>query len=206
MRVLVVDDSTTMRRIIANTLKKLGYEDIAEAGDGTEGLQAVSQAKPGLILTDWNMPKMDGREFVRSLRTLPDMAAVPVLMVTTHTLTEYFALTLRNDWTERMFAHYLSVPFGTLVRSKQGTLVHNLTVEPYRAGRGIEFFLNLINRGVMTTVLVAMLLFISWEATLAVALVGGGLLYLMRRWTYKYALHFGEEYQRFYQEIGRAHV
>ena len=84
MRVLIVDDSSTMRRIIANTLKKLGYEDLAEAGDGNEGLQQVAQSRPGLILTDWNMPNMDGREFVRTLRTQPGMESIPVLMVTTN--------------------------------------------------------------------------------------------------------------------------
>mgnify|MGYP003347687841 CR=1 FL=1 len=123
MRVLVVDDSTTMRRIIANTLKKLGYEDIAEAGDGTEGLQAVSQAKPGLILTDWNMPKMDGREFVRSLRTLPDMAAVPVLMVTTHAEKSDVVLALQagvNDYVVKPFTPEILKEKIELVMSKAG--------------------------------------------------------------------------------------
>jgi two-component system chemotaxis response regulator CheY len=83
LRVLVVDDSSTMRRIIANTLKKLGHNEIIEAGDGTEALQIVEAGKPDLILTDWNMPKMDGREFVQTLRQKPDMGGIPVLMVTT---------------------------------------------------------------------------------------------------------------------------
>jgi len=84
MRVLIVDDSSTMRRIIANTLRKLGYEDLAEAGDGNEGLQQVAQSRPGLILTDWHMPNMDGREFVRTLREQPGLESIPVLMVATH--------------------------------------------------------------------------------------------------------------------------
>ena len=84
MRVLVVDDSSAMRQIIANALKKLGYEDIVEAGDGTEGLQVLSDEGADLVLTDWNMPRMDGYEFVRHLRAIPGMDRVPVLMVTTH--------------------------------------------------------------------------------------------------------------------------
>ncbi|NOT24524.1 MAG: response regulator [Acidobacteria bacterium] len=106
MRVLIVDDSSTMRRIIANTLKKLGYDDVVEAGDGTEGLQKVAQGKPGLILTDWNMPKMDGREFVKTLRTQSGMEAVPVLMVTTHAERTDVVLALQagvNDYVVKPF-------------------------------------------------------------------------------------------------------
>ena len=84
MRVLIVDDSPTMRRIIANTLKKLGYDDVVEAGDGAEGLDCIAQGQPSLILTDWSMPYMDGCEFVRTLRTRAGMETIPVLMVTTH--------------------------------------------------------------------------------------------------------------------------
>lgn len=106
MRVLVVDDSSTMRRIIANTLKKLGYEDIAEAGDGSEALQQVSAGKPDLILTDWNMPKMDGREFVTKLRQNPEMGKVPVLMVTTQAEKSDVVLALQagvNDYVVKPF-------------------------------------------------------------------------------------------------------
>jgi two-component system chemotaxis response regulator CheY len=106
MRVLVVDDSSTMRRIIANTLKKLGYDEVAEAGDGVEGLAALAGNTFDLILTDWNMPKMDGREFVRSLRQLPATAAVPVLMVTTHAERSDVVLALQagvNDYVVKPF-------------------------------------------------------------------------------------------------------
>jgi two-component system chemotaxis response regulator CheY len=106
MRVLIVDDSSTMRRIIANTLKKLGYEDIVEAGDGAEGLQVLASEGADLVLTDWNMPKMDGREFVRNLRTMPDMERVPVLMVTTHAERNDVVLALQagvNDYVVKPF-------------------------------------------------------------------------------------------------------
>lgn len=85
MRVLVVDDSSTMRRIIANALKKIGCDDIREAGNGAEALQEVKAGGIGLIVTDWNMPVMNGLEFVRELRTMETCGAVPVLMVTTNT-------------------------------------------------------------------------------------------------------------------------
>ena len=106
MRVLIVDDSSTMRRIIANTLKKLGYDDVVDACDGAEGLQKVAQEKPGLILTDWNMPKMDGREFVKTLRTQSGMESVPVLMVTTHAERTDVVLALQagvNDYVVKPF-------------------------------------------------------------------------------------------------------
>ena len=107
MRLLVVDDSATMRRIIANTLKKLGYDDIAEAGDGSEALQQVSAGKPDLILTDWNMPKMDGCEFVQKLRQNPEMGKVPVLMVTTQAEKADVVLALQagvNDYVVKPFS------------------------------------------------------------------------------------------------------
>ena len=69
MRFLVVDDSTTMRRIIINTLNKLGYTEIVEAGNGREGIDRVSEGRVDLIITDWNMPEMNGIDFLKALRT-----------------------------------------------------------------------------------------------------------------------------------------
>lgn len=82
MKILVVDDSSTMRRIITNTLKGIGQEDVVQAGDGVEGL-AQLQANPdiGLVLSDWNMPNMNGLDFLKKIReTRKDL---PVIMITT---------------------------------------------------------------------------------------------------------------------------
>ena len=84
MRFLVVDDSSTMRRIIINTLNKLGYEDIVEAGNGKEGMDKLSAGKVDVILTDWNMPEMSGIDFIRNVRGAAATKDVPVLMVTTN--------------------------------------------------------------------------------------------------------------------------
>ena len=84
MRVLVVDDSSTMRRIIINTLQKIGYQDALEAANGREALDKLATSKVDLIITDWNMPGMSGIEFVRSVRADAAHAALPVLMVTTN--------------------------------------------------------------------------------------------------------------------------
>ena len=68
MRFLIVDDSSTMRRIIINTLTKLGYETFLEAGNGREGLDRLGAGQIDLVITDWNMPEMNGIDFVRTLR------------------------------------------------------------------------------------------------------------------------------------------
>ncbi len=84
MRFLVVDDSSTMRRIIINTLNKLGYTECREAGNGKEGLDALTANPVDIVITDWNMPEMSGVEFVRAVRSNDATKAMPVLMVTTN--------------------------------------------------------------------------------------------------------------------------
>jgi two-component system, chemotaxis family, chemotaxis protein CheY len=81
--VLVVDDSSTMRRILKTTLMKLGAVVVDEAGDGAEALAKSKLKQYDCVLTDWNMPVMDGLEFVVSLRKEPNYAKVPIIMVTT---------------------------------------------------------------------------------------------------------------------------
>lgn len=87
MRFLVVDDSATMRRIVVNSLKRIGYEECVEASDGAEALERFDSTIE-FVITDWNMPTMTGLEFVRALRARPDGKSVPVLMVTTRSVRE----------------------------------------------------------------------------------------------------------------------
>ncbi|MGE3842152.1 MAG: response regulator [Vicinamibacterales bacterium] len=84
MRFLIVDDSSTMRRIIINTLTKLGYEDFIEASNGKEGMAQVTAGGVNFVITDWNMPEMSGIDFIRTLRTMDGHSQTPVLMVTTN--------------------------------------------------------------------------------------------------------------------------
>jgi two-component system, chemotaxis family, chemotaxis protein CheY len=84
MRFLVVDDSSTMRRIIINTLNKLGHMEVVEASNGREGLERLAATPVDVIITDWNMPEMTGIEFIRSVRANDKLPQVPVLMVTTN--------------------------------------------------------------------------------------------------------------------------
>ena len=82
MKILVVDDSSTMRRIIVNALAEMGQTDIVQAADGNEAAQAFAEHQDiGLILTDWNMPNMDGLEFLKQIRR--DGKELPVVMITT---------------------------------------------------------------------------------------------------------------------------
>lgn len=81
MKILTVDDSSTMRRIIKNTLSRIGYEDVVEATDGQDALGRMDGVE--LVLTDWNMPEMDGLTFVKTLRANASYDKIPIIMVTT---------------------------------------------------------------------------------------------------------------------------
>ena len=83
MKILIVDDSMTMRRIIANTLKNLGYETFVEAEDGKDAYAKLYAESPDFIITDWNMPNMSGLEFVKAVRSDQKYGNIPILMVTT---------------------------------------------------------------------------------------------------------------------------
>lgn len=84
MKVLVVDDSSTMRRILVNCLAKMKITDVVQAGDGTEALPMVAAQGPfDLVLTDWNMPQMTGLELLKAIKADPKNAALPVVVVTT---------------------------------------------------------------------------------------------------------------------------
>lgn len=84
MRFLVVDDSTTMRRIITHTLNTLGHLDVTQAGNGREGLERLNDGPVDVIITDWSMPEMSGIDFIRTVRSMPAVKDTPVLMVTTN--------------------------------------------------------------------------------------------------------------------------
>lgn len=82
MRFLVVHDFSTMRRIVRNLLKELGYSNVDEAEDGAVALQKLKSAPYDFVVTDWNMPNMDGLALLQSIRRTPQLKHLPVLMVT----------------------------------------------------------------------------------------------------------------------------
>jgi two-component system chemotaxis response regulator CheY len=105
MKFLVVDDSSTMRRIVVNSLQRIGFGDTVEAGDGQEALDRFDDSVK-FVITDWNMPKMTGTELARALRGREDGKHVPILMVT--------ARSVREDIIEAMEAgvnNYIVKPF-----------------------------------------------------------------------------------------------
>jgi two-component system chemotaxis response regulator CheY len=83
LRILVVDDSATMRRILRNQLKQAGFDAVDEAENGRQALALVARAAYDLIITDWNMPEMNGLDLVRELRRAEATRHLPILMVTT---------------------------------------------------------------------------------------------------------------------------
>lgn len=82
MKVLVVDDYAAMRRIVKNVLKQIGFRNIVEADDGSTALAVLKKEKIGLIISDWNMPKMTGLELLKAVRTDDSLKNTLFVMVT----------------------------------------------------------------------------------------------------------------------------
>jgi two-component system, chemotaxis family, chemotaxis protein CheY len=82
MRILVVDDFSTMRRIVRNLLKELGYTNADEAEDGAKALQKLKNERFDFVVSDWNMPSMTGIELLRAIRGDANLKHLPVLMIT----------------------------------------------------------------------------------------------------------------------------
>jgi len=88
IRILVVDDFATMRKVLRNLLKQGGYENVVEAADGVAALQIIKTEKIDFIISDWNMPNMSGLDLLKSVRADKDVSDTPFLMVTAETLPE----------------------------------------------------------------------------------------------------------------------
>ncbi len=82
MKILVVDDFSTMRRIIRNLLRDLGFSNTDEADDGSTALPMLRTGKYDFLITDWNMPIMEGIDLVKTIRADADLRDLPILMVT----------------------------------------------------------------------------------------------------------------------------
>ena len=82
IKFLVVDDFSTMRRIIKNLLHDLGYKNVSEADDGNTALPMLKTGKYDFLITDWNMPGMPGLELLKQVRADAELSAMPVLMLT----------------------------------------------------------------------------------------------------------------------------
>ncbi len=87
-KVLFVDDSPTMRRIIKNSLQKIGFSEMIEAENGLDALNKMEGEDIGLILSDWNMPEMNGKQFVEELKGNDNYKDIPIIMITTRGMKE----------------------------------------------------------------------------------------------------------------------
>ena len=82
LKFLVVDDFSTMRRIVRNLLKELGYNNVEEAEDGAQALDMLDSGRFQFVVSDWNMPNLDGLEMLKGIRASESLKHLPVLMVT----------------------------------------------------------------------------------------------------------------------------
>jgi len=83
LKILIVDDSATMRKIVKHQLGRLGYSNVVEAENGRQGLEKLSQEPVDLVILDWNMPEMNGLQFVQTVRANEAFKDLPILMLTT---------------------------------------------------------------------------------------------------------------------------
>ena len=86
LKILAVDDSATMRRILKNTLSRAGYPDVEEATDGVDVWMKLQSGGFNFIITDWNMPNMNGLDFVNTVRESDKFKQIPIIMVTTRSV------------------------------------------------------------------------------------------------------------------------
>jgi two-component system chemotaxis response regulator CheY len=88
MPILVVDDYSTMIRIIRNLLKQIGFENVDDASDGSAALSKMQAKKYGLVISDWNMEPMTGYDLLREVRASPELSKTPCIMITAESKTE----------------------------------------------------------------------------------------------------------------------
>jgi len=96
LKILIVDDSPTMRRILVNTVVKAGYPSVKEAEDGRDALAKMMAGKFDLLMTDWNMPNMNGLELVEAVRADANLKGIPILMVTTRNMKEDIVTAIKS--------------------------------------------------------------------------------------------------------------
>lgn len=118
MKFLVVDDSPTMRRIVCNALREIGYDEIDEAEDGSDAAETLEAAPPDFVITDWNMPNMNGLDLTKHIRNHEQHAHLPILMVTTRGMKEDVVAAMQAK-----VNNYVVKPFTPEVLNKKIDLV-----------------------------------------------------------------------------------
>ena len=125
MKILVVDDFSTMRRIVKNLLKQLGYENIEEAEDGAQAYSKLKNGGYGFVVSDWNMPNMDGLDLLRKVRSDPDLKDLPILMVTAEAEKEKVITAIQAG-----VNNYIVKPFtGEVLKEKMDKIIERLQAQ-----------------------------------------------------------------------------
>ncbi len=106
IKILVVDDFATMRKVVRNLLKQVGYENIIEAEDGVTALKILKSQKIDFIVSDWNMPNMTGLDLLKAVRADGELSATPFLMVTAEALQDNVVAAVRAG-----VSNYIVKPF-----------------------------------------------------------------------------------------------
>ncbi len=114
IKVLIVDDFATMRKVVRNLLKQVGYEDIVEAEDGVMALKALKSQKIDVIVSDWNMPNMNGLELLKAVRADADLSKTPFLMVTAEALQDNVVAAVKAG-----VSNYIVKPFTAEVLNEK---------------------------------------------------------------------------------------
>lgn len=109
MKFLVIDDSATMRRIVVNSLQRIGYNETVEACDGKDALAKLTP-DIGFVITDWNMPNMGGVDFAKAVRATPNGKTLPILMITARSMKEDIITALEAE-----VNYYIVKPFTPAV-------------------------------------------------------------------------------------------
>ncbi len=122
MKILVVDDFSTMRRIVKNLLKQLGFENVEEAEDGAQAYSKLKTGGFGFVVSDWNMPNMDGLELLKKVRGDAALSGLPFLMVTAEAEKEKVILAIQAG-----VNNYVVKPFtGEVLKEKMDKVFEKL--------------------------------------------------------------------------------
>ncbi len=118
MKILVVDDFTTMRKVVRNLLKQGGYENVVEAEDGVAALKVIKSQQIDFIISDWNMPNMTGIELLKAVRADAEISDTPFLMVTAEALQDNVIAAVKAG-----VSNYIVKPFTAEVLSEKITKI-----------------------------------------------------------------------------------
>jgi two-component system chemotaxis response regulator CheY len=114
LKILIVDDFATMRKVIRNLLKQGGFENVVEAEDGVAALKVLQSQKVDFIISDWNMPNMSGLELLKAVRGADDLKELPFLMVTAEALKDNVVAAVKAG-----VSNYIVKPFTAEVLNEK---------------------------------------------------------------------------------------